>query len=165
VVASGDALQEMVALMQQAVAMRTAGDREKALDLVEQAIRIGGEAGIDVTQAKVQKALLTDNERDFSSLLAVAEEGLDYYVQQGDLVEQINMLINLTGIHYHAGRRDEAVHYLDRVEALIESLTPEQIGHMDRRFPPTSQLTAELFLELRQAEVRRIRKVMATDSD
>ncbi len=156
-----DPVQEMVVLLQQSAKTRAAGERQQAIELAEKAIQVGEDAGVDITLAKVQKAILIDDQFE---LIAILEEGLARYVQEGSLVEQIDVLINLVGAEYHAGQYGKALQYLDQAEMLIGSLTPEQISKMDEQLPSASSLTAEVLLELRLAEIQRIRKVITSET-
>lgn len=138
------------------------GNELEALQLADEAIDIAHQSSAEIYQLKFQRELIRIQiTGDYSGLIAVSQEALEVYKEQGNYLEQLDMLVNLVGLMHQVDDKPAAQAYLMEAQAFIASLTPEIIGHMNKQIPEDMQasLSAEVIVELRSAELQRLQSV------
>jgi tetratricopeptide (TPR) repeat protein len=144
-------------LMRRALAAKFNGEFDKALNLMDQAITISEKAGLDPYQCNIQKELLlidASPNKDLSGLISPSLNALELYERQQNIVKQIDTLINIAGLFAQMGKDQQALNYIDKVETLLSSSTPEMISQY---LPKGLLLSGKMFINLRKNEVKRIR--------
>lgn len=155
---------EGLELMLQASLAEQQGDISKALELIDRAIRLAENARSTehVLQWKTRRALLlTDTTGDFSDLITITQETLDFYTRQKDILRQLESLMNLVGLMVKVGDKSTALRYLDDAENLLSALTPSDVAEIAKSSKGSAAIHIDMFLGLRSAEINRIRQYLA----
>lgn len=153
---STEILNRITNLIQKAAILNFNGKTEQALQLSDEAIRLAEEANLDSFQLRIKRELIIiGNSQDFSGLIKILQDALDYYRQKRNSFQEIETLINLVGALANMGDKKNALKYLRQVENLLSSLNVEDIHKMALE---NSEIPIDMavFVRTRIGEVKRL---------
>ena len=143
---------KLVALVREALSLDGTGNRQQALMLIDQAITFSENSGLPAFDLKVMREnLAVGNPPDLSKIITVLKEGVAYYRHNGDILRQIDMLLNLSAV---VSSRPEKLQYLDEIDHLISSITEAELEEISKR-PLLRNTSVSNLLSLRSDEVKR----------
>lgn len=90
----------------------------------------------------------------WQELIAIEEETLKEQAAQNDVLGQLGSLINLVGTAINAGDKEKGRQYVSQAEALFAQITAADI---EKSLPGGAPIAAETILQLRRAEIDRLR--------
>ncbi len=113
------------------------GKYAEAAEFIDELVAIKEKTGLDTYHDKVDRELLQrviTKSKDFSNLITLTQDRLEYYRRQDNRVEQIDLLITITGLCIQNASYPEAADYLERAGELLAAAKPEEITqYFDRR--------------------------------
>lgn len=147
----------------QAEKARARGNYSEAVEMLDKAIALGADAGLDMFPAKILREtyLAESGENRQSQMIALHRQAIETYQEKKNEVELLQTLINLTQILINQGDKASALGYLTRAEALIASMNATDTSLLAQNFPPGYWVSVEHFLELRSARLARLRQQLA----
>lgn len=156
------ALREAVNLTMEAEKLNMAGDMQEALKRMDEAIAVAESANVPAFQFRIKRELIRlGNSPDHSTLIPILEESLNYYKLRGEVLEQVDALLNLSGIQYHMKDYQQALHYLDQAASIIGALTESQINDLNE-YSQIRNVSMYALLQLRTDEITR-RRIFITN--
>jgi tetratricopeptide (TPR) repeat protein len=156
-------LQKVVELTIKAMNLNSEYRRQEALQLMDEAIAFAEEAALPAFHFRSQRELIRLGiSPDHSSLIPILEEAVTYYKREGDVLEQVDALLHLSGIMGRLQKYPQALGYLDQASSAIEGLSESQINELDERSPNRNTPMATFF-RLRLNEISR-RRALIMDS-
>jgi tetratricopeptide (TPR) repeat protein len=153
-------LRKAVELTMKAMNLSSEYRQQEALQLMDEAIALAEEAAVPVFQFRLQRELIRlGTSPDHSSLIPILEEAVNHYKLEGDVLEQVDALLNLSGIMGRLQKYPQALGYLDQASSAIEGLSESQIKELDERSPNRNTPMATFF-RLRLNEIARRRALI-----
>lgn len=134
-----------------------------ALDLIDEAILTMEKAGLDPYFYKAQKEIFLItisfandfSPKKFSGLTETMEEALKKYIEQRNIIRQIETHISLAGTYINLNEKQRASDHIQKVEILFSKI---KSGGIEEYSLEDNILPMEIFLQLRQSEVARLKK-------
>ncbi len=156
-----DVVSEVADLMRQASQTHATGNVSKAVELVDAAIQLAENANATelVLEGWLSRALyLTDPDGDLSALVAPTQDLLAFYARQGNILKQLENLLNLAGLMIKRSSKQTALGYLEDAERLLASLSPSDIDKLANQLAGT--IPAETALKFKSDEIHRLRQYL-----
>ena len=144
----------------QAEKARERGKYSQAIMMLDKAITLGTDAGLDMFPMKIAKEvyMVESGEDRQSQMIALHRQAIETYQEKKNQVELLQTLINLTRILINQGDKVSALEYLIRAEALIDSMNVTDTRLLKQNFPPEYMISVEQFLKLRSAALAQLRQ-------
>lgn len=138
------------------------GDIESALTLLDDAIHLAEERGLSVVDLRIRRESLTPkNIQDFSKVINFIQRATEDYKQQGNILNQIQMLIQLAHVRFrYLNEVSEALLTLDEAEHIITSITSKEITSIINKYPRFDAAFVKQLLSTRQKELTNLRKTI-----
>lgn len=154
------ALQKAVELTIRATKLSSENRQQEALHLIDEAIAVAEEAALPAFHFRMKRELIRlGNSSDQSSLIPILEEAVNYYRLEGNVLEQVDALLNLAGILHRLQKYPQALDYLDQASLVIEGLSASQINELNER-SPNRNMPISTLLRLRLGEISRRRALI-----
>ena len=157
-----DVISEVADLMRQASQTYATGNVSRAVELIDAAIRLAENANATelVLEGWLFRALyLTDPAGDLSALVAPTQNLLAFYARQGNILKQLESLLNLAGLMIKRGSKQMALGYLEDAERLLSSLSPSDIDKLSKQ-RVESAIPTEAVLKFKSDEIHRLRQYL-----
>lgn len=140
---------------------REAGDIKEALRQIDALISYVEKAGKPSFEYQVDKMLMIDP-GNFAQLIPIYEKQLEYYIEQNEVMGQIDALVSLTAMCGNSGQLQRAKHYIGLAEDLLLSI-PDEKKHHERISSVTGiSIVESKLVQIRQAK-RYIDKTLNTN--
>jgi tetratricopeptide (TPR) repeat protein len=151
------ALRKAVDLTIKAWELHAAQRQQAALQAIDEAIATAEAADLPAFHYRIAREnIRLGPSLDQSSLVPILEEAVSYHRREGNVLEQVDALINLAAIHHRQQARAQALNNLDQADAAIEGLSTAQRKALDARAPHGTFRPSTL-LRLRLGEIARLR--------
>ena len=151
------ALRKAVNLTIKAMQLYSEKRQREALQTIDEAISVAETAGLPAFHFQMaREEIRRGNSRDQSRFIPILEEAVSYHRREGNVLEQVDALINLAAILHRQGDNSRALDYLDQASAAIEGLSTAQRQALDARSRSRTFRTSTL-LRLRLGEIARLR--------
>lgn len=143
------------------------GDVEAALILLDEAIHLAEEQGLSVVDLRIQRERLTPkNTQDFSKVLNFIQRAAEDYKQQGDTLNQIQMLQQLAEVSFrYLNETSDALLIIDQAESLIASITSEKANDIANKYPKFDTAFIKNLLAIRRGELTKLRNTIEMRRD
>jgi tetratricopeptide (TPR) repeat protein len=147
-------------LVTQATMYYREGNIDTALSLYDEAIQLSEQQGSPAIDLRLMKERLTPEEsQDFSRVLNSIRMAEEYYGSQGEVLNQVDMLLKSAEVKFDdLSQYSEALLDLDRVEAIITSITPQGIADIVSKYPRFDATFIEDLLSTRRLQSIKLRK-------
>lgn len=153
------ALREAVELAIKASNLRRQ-DHQQALHLMNEAIALVEHAELPAFHFRLMRELIRlGNSSDISTLVPILEEKVEYYTLEGNVLEQVDALLNLFDVLYRLEKYPQALNCLNQASSIIEGLSISQISELDERAQHRS-ISMSTLLHLRLAGISRRRALI-----
>lgn len=140
------------------------GDVERAEALMDRAIEMARNNGSEELAAQwaLQRSLLRPTDRPGQAIQATLANLLKIQREGGDLVGQIDTLINLGAYSIQAGDVAGAKGYLDQARTSVANLEAAR-RERDNRVLSELLMSTQDFIDMRTAEINRLLHVISED--
>jgi tetratricopeptide (TPR) repeat protein len=134
--------------------------QQEALQLMDEAIAIAEEVALPTFQSRLTRELIRlGTSPDHSSLIPIFEEAVNHYKLEGNVLEQVDALLNLSGIMGRLHKYPQALGYLDQASLAIKGLSESQVNELNERSQNRNTPISTL-LRLRLDEISRRRTLI-----